>query len=100
VTVQLAAPADTSLHLEQGLPAGAAVPEGAVSAAAAIGARLRVLSDRVAIDTRPFTAGETMTLELPVIPMFAGRFQTTPLEVSADGGERVALPPLAWVVAP
>lgn len=96
----IVAPSGVSVALEQGLPAGTAMEEAQVLAAAAGQlTSVEVTTDSVALRTRAFQAGEVMELALPVRPAYAGSFQTTPLLVSA-GGQQIALPPLVWRVAP
>ena len=64
------------------------------------GASLEVRTDRVVVTTRPFTALEVQRIELPVIPGFAGRFQTGPLLVAPAGATPVPHQPAVWSVAP
>ena len=98
ITLTAAGPSGAALRIEQGLPSAADVGEDARARAEAVGATLEVFTDRVVIVTRPFQAGEVFTLELPVTPAFAGRFQTGPLQVSVDGGLPVPMRPLVWQV--
>lgn len=100
LTIGIAAPAGAAVHLEQGLPAGVFVEQDVHANAEAIGARVQVLPDRVIVETRPFAAGEVQSLVIPVIPAFAGRFQTAPLLVGADGDPPVAVRPAVWLVSP
>lgn len=99
ITLTAAAPSGVSLRIEQGLPSGADVGAGAREQAAALGATLQILTDRVVIVTRPFQAGEVLTLALPITPAFAGRFQTGPLLLSVDGAAPVPMRPAVWSVA-
>jgi hypothetical protein len=92
------APSGASLRIEQPLPSGVLVGEDAAQRVAAVGGTLQVLTDRVVITTRPFEPGEILSLSLPVTPAFAGRFQTAPLRISADGGGSVPMRPMLWQV--
>lgn len=100
LSIEASAPSGIALRIEQGLPAGTVLGDSAPAAAAQIGATLDVRTDRVILTTRPFQAGERMAVSLPVIPAFAGRFQTGPLLVSpGDGRKATAHRPVVWVVA-
>ncbi len=100
LTLEVAAPSGSRLTIEQGLPAGCAVDEVSARArAAAVGAEIRVFTDRVVVQTRAFSAGEVLSLTLPVTPAFAGRYSTVPLAVAVDGGRPVAMAPMDWRVA-
>lgn len=97
--VRLAAPRGVQLTVTQALPAGATVDEAALAAGSGASvARYDVRPGEVEWTTRPFHAGEVLELRLPVVPGFAGRFATAPLQVAADGARPVALAPVAWAV--
>lgn len=98
ITLTAVAPSGVSLQIEQPLPSGALIGEEAAQRLAALGASLRVLQDRVVVSTRPFEPGEILTLQIPVTPAFAGRFQTAPAMISADGGPPSPLRPVIWSV--
>ncbi len=96
VRIVAAAPGGTPLVLEQGLPAGTHV-EIPASTSASLTDRT-IHQDRVILHTRPFQPGETMELELRVIPAYAGRF-TTPALVVRAGHQKAEMAPLRWVVS-
>ena len=100
ITLSLAAPSGTALVIEQGLPAGATVDEGALAAISDRIVEYTVKSDRVRLVTRPFQAGEEMVVPITVRPAFAGTFSTVPLSVEArgDAGQSAAIAPLVWTV--
>jgi hypothetical protein len=99
LVIEVAAPKGARLTLEQGLPAGVVVDEGAL--AGRLAGQLvghSVQQGSLELRTRAFTAGEVMRLVVPVTPAFGGRFATEPLWVSVDGGPSTSLPPLVWEV--
>jgi hypothetical protein len=98
MVLSLAAPSGTSVTLEQPLPAGAIVDEAALAGIGGVVAS-DVTTDRVRVTTRPFSAGEVLQIPITLRPAFAGSFSTGPVWVEA-GGERVALAPAGFVVAP
>jgi hypothetical protein len=100
LVLEASAPSGIALRIEQGLPSGTVVADGAAQAAAEIGATLDVRTDRVILTTRPFAALEVQRVELPVIPAFAGRFQTGPLLVAPTTATPVPHRPVVWSVAP
>ena len=100
LTFTMVAPSGSRLRVEQPLPSGAEPGEDAAVRASAVGVDIRSLQDRIVLETRPFQPGEILTLKIPVIPSFAGSFQTAPLLVSADGGSEVPLEPITWAIAP
>ena len=99
ITLILSAPSKESITLVQGLPAGATVDALGLAMTSASIVSSDVSTDRVRLTTRPFEAGEVMTLEIRVQPAFAGRFTTLPLTVKRANGVEVSLPPLVWSVA-
>ena len=98
LVITAAAPSGTVLDIEQGLPAGAKVGAAAAALAQRQGGELEVFADRIRLRTRAFGAGEVLDLEIPVDMAFEGRFQTTPMQVSVDGGPQVAMRPHVWSV--
>ncbi|MCA9493506.1 MAG: hypothetical protein KC621_26425 [Myxococcales bacterium] len=93
----LSAPSGTSLHVEQGLPAGAVVdPQLAQRYPRLSG--VRVLQDRLMFDTASFGAGEILEVDVPVTPAFSGTFATAPLLVGTRGSEPVPMAPLVWTI--
>lgn len=102
ITLTVAAPSGLALALEQGLAAGATVDELALDAISDRIVSYDVTTDRVRLVTRPFQAGEIMSVPITVRPAFAGDLTTVPLaiEPGGDADQRVELAPIAWVVAP
>ncbi|MCB9688409.1 MAG: hypothetical protein H6735_25440 [Alphaproteobacteria bacterium] len=93
----LSAPSGTSLHVEQGLPAGVVVdPQLAQRYPRLSG--VRVLQDRLMFDTASFGAGEILEIDVPVTPAFSGTFSTAPLLVGTRGSEPVPMAPMAWTI--
>jgi hypothetical protein len=99
LTVALSAPSNERITLVQGLPAGVVVDEAALAGLSSMLSDQEVSTDRVRLTTRPFSAGEVMTLELKVQPSFAGQFTTLPLTLRRSDGSEVALPPVMWDVS-
>lgn len=101
VGLTIAAPSRSTVELEVGLPAGAAVESGALANLVSSGVlqSFDVGSDRVTLVTKAFGAGEILEITLQVTPAFAGRFGTRPLVVRIDGREQL-LPPVDWEVSP
>jgi hypothetical protein len=93
----LSAPSNASVVVEQGIPAGCTVDEVSLMASGQLTAAT-VLDDRIRLTTRPFQAGEVMTLIVPVQPAYAGTFSTGPLSLK-QGADRVDLAPLEWRVS-
>ena len=96
--ITAAAPSGSALVIEQHLPAGTQVESNAANAVLA-GAQVETFPNQVRVVTPTFSAGEVLELELPVIPAFAGQFQTGPLRVAVDGAPPVDLRPMVWTVA-
>ena len=99
LTVALSAPSSERITLVHGLPAGVVVDEAALAGLSSMLDSHEVSTDRVRLTTRPFAAGEVMTLELKVQPSFAGQFTTLPLTLRRSDGSEVALPPVVWDVS-
>lgn len=100
LTIELAAPSGTAVVVEQGLPAGAIVDEDALGRLSDRLTEWQVSTDRVRFVTRPFSAGEVISVPIVARPAFAGRFSTVPLSVAARGSTPVEIAPLVWEVAP
>jgi hypothetical protein len=100
LTIELAAPSGTAVVVEQGLPAGAIVDEDALGRLSDRLTEWQVSTDRVRFVTRPFSAGEVISVPIVARPAFAGRFSTVPLSVAARGSSAVEIAPLVWEVAP
>lgn len=99
LTLALAAPSGVSLDIEQGLPAGVTVDQGALGALGLLSS-YEVRGDRLLLSTRAFEAGQVMDIPIRVQPGFAGTFGTPPLKVSTSTRDSVELRPLSWRVAP
>jgi hypothetical protein len=101
ISLTLAAPSGTSLVIEQGLPAGTTVDEGALAGLADRIVDFTVKTDRVRLVTRPFQAGEAMIVPIVVRPAFAGQFSTIPMSLEPRGSEsqRTEIAPFVWTVS-
>jgi len=90
----IAAPSGSVVEVRQALPPGVSVA-GPVRASRAT---VEPFPDEVVLTTSALQPGEVIEVAVSVVPTFAGRFSTSPLRISVDGGASVDLRPVSWLV--